>query len=659
MPGKGRFNQSSITFDYEVEKKEEPVLEEEYQGLVEGPPEHVAVLLRQLKLSLISRGARGISGLGRKFRIIDDSNNGLLEYLEFKKAMTEHTMGWTDEQLRTVFDYFDADRSGSIDYDEFLVGVRGNLNRRREQLVLLAFDVMDRDKNGFIELDDIMKIYDASKHPDVLAGKRTKAEVLREFLDTFDAGEKDGKVTPAEFCKYYANISSSIDEDDYFELMIRNAWHISGGTGQSANTTCKRVLVTHEDGRQTVEEIKDDFAMDKNDTAAMRANLAAQGINAKSLETSGSTSGETPKSLASTAPAKGRFNSSSVNMGGFVAPKQETTAPSVTGTSPKVSAVAQQRRGRFNQSSLSFGTAAEVKKEEEEPEVTHENAVAENPDMPPSTALLLEKLRQSLKRHGARGIAGLGRKFKIIDDNNNGQLEFVEFKKACKEHMFDWSEAEVRELFDHFDRDKSGSIDYDEFLVGVRGKLNDRRYQLVLLAFSVLDRDKSGIVEVNDIMEVYDASQHPDVIAGRKTKGEVFREFLDTFDVGDKDGKVTPNEFAKYYANLSASIDDDDYFELMIRNAWHISGGSGQFANTTCKRVLVTHDDGRQTVEEIKDDFAMDKNDTAAMRANLAAQGINVKSIETSGNTSGETPKNSAQIAHDRRGKVMASTPLW
>ena len=78
----------------------------------------------------------------------------------------------------------------------------------------------------------------------------------REFLDTFDSAEKDGKVTPAEFCKYYENVSASIDEDDYFELMIRNAWHISGGEGWCANSSCRRVLATHEDGRQTVQEIK-------------------------------------------------------------------------------------------------------------------------------------------------------------------------------------------------------------------------------------------------------------------------------------------------------------------------------------------------------------------------------------------------------------------
>lgn len=68
--------------------------------------------------------------------------------------------------------------------------------------------------------------------------------------------EKDGKVTPSEFIKYYSNVSASIDNDDYFELMIRNAWHISGGKGWCENSSCRRVLVTHKDGHQSVQEVK-------------------------------------------------------------------------------------------------------------------------------------------------------------------------------------------------------------------------------------------------------------------------------------------------------------------------------------------------------------------------------------------------------------------
>ena len=102
--------------------------------------------------------------------------------------------------------------------------------------------------------------------------------VCSEFLDTFDTIDKDGSVTPAEFIKYYANVSASIEEDDYFELMIRNAWHISGGEGWCANSTCRRVLVTHLDSHQSIQEIKNDLGLKDDDFEGMMKNLEKQGV---------------------------------------------------------------------------------------------------------------------------------------------------------------------------------------------------------------------------------------------------------------------------------------------------------------------------------------------------------------------------------------------
>ena len=130
-----------------------------------------------------------------------------------------------------------------------------------------------------------------------------------------------------------------------------------------------------------------------------------------------------------------------------------------------------------------------------------------------------------------------------------------------------------------FDRDGSGSIDYDEFLRGVVGEMNEFRRGLAMKAFAIMDKDGSGVLEIDDIRQRYNAKQHPEVKAGKKTEDEVLFEFIDTFEahhgasVDDvRDGRVTKTEWLEYYNNVSMSVDRDDYFELMMNNAWNLKG---------------------------------------------------------------------------------------
>ena len=67
--------------------------------------------------------------------------------------------------------------------------------------------------------------------------------------------------------------------------------------------------------------------------------------------------------------------------------------------------------------------------------------------------------------------------------------------------------------------------------------------------------------------------------SGKKTEDEVLKEFLETFEMhhnimhGTKsDGMVTLDEFIEYYTNISANIDNDAYFDLMMTNAWNLDG---------------------------------------------------------------------------------------
>jgi len=68
-----------------------------------------------------------------------------------------------------------------------------------------------------------------------MSGKKTEDQILTEFLETFEThhniindGRPDGQITPEEFEEYYTNISASIDNEEYFALMINNAWNLNG-----------------------------------------------------------------------------------------------------------------------------------------------------------------------------------------------------------------------------------------------------------------------------------------------------------------------------------------------------------------------------------------------------------------------------------------------
>ena len=181
-----------------------------------------------------------------------------------------------------------------------------------------------------------------------------------------------------------------------------------------------------------------------------------------------------------------------------------------------------------------------------------------------------DKLKAALSARGASGIASLHRVFRIMDDDGSKALSMSEFKKGLTEYKAELTDDEVRALFNAFDKDGNGQVSYEEFLVAIRGDLNSFRAQLVRQAFQKLDKTGNGIVDIDDLRGVFDPSKHPDVQDGKITPDQALVQVLDAFDQGDKDGKVTREEFEEYYKSLSAGIDRDEYFSQMIKTAWQL-----------------------------------------------------------------------------------------
>ena len=220
-------------------------------------------ILNIIRAKLSQRGVQGICSIARNFRIVDVNNTQTIDFNEFKKACRSFNFGLDDNQLRIAFVAFDRDNTGEIDYDEFIRSIRGEMNEFRQKLVQQAFDKLDINKNGEISFEEIKNKYNASRHKDVLSGKKTEDQVLKEFMDTFQetynylcGTETDNVITIEEFMEYYQNVSMVIDDDGYFETLLNNAWEM--GTNTNPNNE-KKSYENEENGPNLSEKYQEKF----------------------------------------------------------------------------------------------------------------------------------------------------------------------------------------------------------------------------------------------------------------------------------------------------------------------------------------------------------------------------------------------------------------
>jgi Ca2+-binding EF-hand superfamily protein len=235
-------------------------------------------VIKTVRELLLSRGENGYRGLVRILRRMDDNGNRKLESNELAEGMQVYGINLTANEQATLFSFFDKDGDGHIDITEFMVGLRPTISAARLAIVKLAFLKLDKNPDGQVTLEELKTIYQTENHPNVLDGTKTGMDVLAEFNDAWDRNGDD-VILEAEFVEYYRDLSASIDNDAYFELMLRNAWHITGGKGAAANTANLRVLVTHLDGTQTVETIEDDMGLPDTNSQTLANALRKQGVS--------------------------------------------------------------------------------------------------------------------------------------------------------------------------------------------------------------------------------------------------------------------------------------------------------------------------------------------------------------------------------------------
>ena len=156
-----------------------------------------------------------------------------------------------------------------------------------------------------------------------------------------------------------------------------------------------------------------------------------------------------------------------------------------------------------------------------------------------------------------------------MDDQKFGYVPVDELLVCLKDvnvHIADHEKKLLLKFFDLSPHPK-GTVDITEFMRGIRGKFLKSRIALLERVW----REKiaptgAQKVPMGEVIRLIDFTHDPDVFTGRLTREQAIRDFPDLWDK-NLDGFINWHEFVDFYRDISAALESDAHFEMILRNA--------------------------------------------------------------------------------------------
>ncbi|XP_075167852.1 calcyphosin-like protein [Haematobia irritans] len=184
----------------------------------------------------------------------------------------------------------------------------------------------------------------------------------------------------------------------------------------------------------------------------------------------------------------------------------------------------------------------------------------------------IDRLRLMCFTQGVGGILNFARTLHSEKNDGKKVLTLQEFKAAVDKSGLECSEEDIMKLFHNFNDEYHGGVNVAEFLMKLRPTLSRSRMEIIEKAFSKADPRGDGFISLKHLKNIYNVKDHPKYLSGELTEKDILCDFLKTFDNGEEKlrGKIYKEDFVNYYCSVSASIDRDAYFDLVMRRAYKL-----------------------------------------------------------------------------------------
>ena len=155
-------------------------------------------------------------------------------------------------------------------------------------------------------------------------------------------------------------------------------------------------------------------------------------------------------------------------------------------------------------------------------------------------------------------------------DPITGTITFEDFVSCLNEAKINYSKINIKDFYRILDIYNHNKVSIVEILRLLRGYLSDIRRKVIIEVFAYLDSERKNYVDIEKLKRLFNPNNHPEVISGKKTADEIYKEFmfsLNNFNIfkGLKD-KMSFDDFLEFFTGISATFASDSIFNNMISN---------------------------------------------------------------------------------------------
>jgi Ca2+-binding EF-hand superfamily protein len=182
-------------------------------------------ILAAVREAIRRRGVDAFWNLREFLRAIESRlvTPGKVDRLDLRAALVEWGVGLPLRYLDTILDIVDPGHLGFIDIRDLMDVLRGPIVSRRQIVLKRVFDQLDERQEGFVAVADFRRRFRGEDHPLVSMGGFSESQALEHILRSMESNRRPAtRVSLVMFVDYYGDLSGAIDDDDYFEAIVRS-----------------------------------------------------------------------------------------------------------------------------------------------------------------------------------------------------------------------------------------------------------------------------------------------------------------------------------------------------------------------------------------------------------------------------------------------------